>query len=124
MKPFKQITIVFVSGIIYLVSSVLIGSESILKNSTQKQEETKSKKRNHPPNQRKKIQQQPKKIKNQEAEQEPISLPKKTTNKNQPTKKPGINRVFKYILRELKKTKKVLQPNLRLLKFFHNVHKQ
>ena len=123
MKPFKQITIVFVSGIIYLVSNVLIGSESILKNSTQKQEETKSKKRNHPPNQRKKIQQQPKKIKNQEAEQEPISLPKKTTNKSQPTKKPGINRVFNYIFGE-RITRKALQPNLHLLKFFHSVHKQ
>jgi uncharacterized protein YqhQ len=53
MKPFKQITIVFVSGIIYLVSSVLIGSESILKNSTQKQEETKSKKKKPSPKSKK-----------------------------------------------------------------------
>ena len=53
MKPFKQITIVFLSGIITLISNVLIGSESILENSTQNQEETKSKKKKPSPKSKK-----------------------------------------------------------------------
>ena len=123
MKPFKQITIVFVSGIIYLVSSVLIGSESILKNSTQKQEETKSKKKKPTPKSKKEYTTAAKKNKKPRGRTRTYIPPKKTTNKSQPTKKPGINRVFNYIFGE-RITRKALQPNLHLLKFFHSVHKQ
>jgi mannitol-specific phosphotransferase system IIBC component len=89
MKPFKQITIVFLSGIIYLVSSVLIGSESILKNSTQKQEETKSKKETIPQIKERRYNSSQKKQKTKRQNKNLHPSQKRQLIKTNPQKNPG-----------------------------------